>query len=495
MKCFINCQLTISLLILLSLATCEQKNYLKIPLTYFPVHVYNDSSASMIMDNIIKQQLYANINIGTPQNEIHLALICDMNEFYIKDGKDIYSYNEFHDFKFYNNTASSTNKKSEDKCDDSNINAYYFNFASCKQDVFYFNNKGTVITFYEAMDNNHEKFPGGLGLSLEPDSDLVKETSSREQSFFEKAKRKNLISSYDWSIFFNSKKYKREDKGFLIMGCSLNETNSDLGYYKIGNFSEEFKKDTNMISDELKISLNKILIYNRSNESDTMEESNTKIELDFNNGGIKAPKQYLKYFEKVFDDYLKKKICFKDHTYIYTGNDFFYCKKEIGDDIKKIKENFPVIIFQSGNLDSNFTLEADDLFIEEGDYIFCLLHFDTLNDWNIGKPLLRKYQFSFNYDKKKIYFYKNPLEKEKIIIKTGIPLYILIISIAGIILVMALIAFLLYKFYFYDKCLRKKRANELTDDGFVYTAKEDEQKNQEDQQNHDENDKLGLDIN
>ena len=95
------------------------------------------------------------------------------------------------------------------------------------------------------------------------------------------------------------------------MGCSLNETNSDLGYYKIGNFSEEFKKDTNMISDELKISLNKILIYNRSNESDTMEESNTKIELDFNNGGIKAPKQYLKYFEKVFDDYLKKKFVLK----------------------------------------------------------------------------------------------------------------------------------------------------------------------------------------
>ena len=59
MKCFIKYQLTISLLILLSLATCEQKNYLKIPLTYFPVHVYNDSSPSMIMDNIIKQQLYA----------------------------------------------------------------------------------------------------------------------------------------------------------------------------------------------------------------------------------------------------------------------------------------------------------------------------------------------------------------------------------------------------------------------------------------------------
>ena len=54
---------------------------------------------------------------------------------------------------------------------------------------------------------------------------------------------------------------------------------------------------------------------------------------------------------------------------------------------------------------------------------------------------------------------------------------------------------MLFKFYFYDKCIRKKRANELTDDDFDYTAKENEQKNPEVQQNYDENAQLGINSN
>jgi hypothetical protein len=54
--------------------------------------------------------------------------------------------------------------------------------------------------------------------------------------------------------------------------------------------------------------------------------------------------------------------------------------------------------------DYNFSLNADDLFIEEGDFIFCLVTFSSVNEWNIGKPLLKKYQFSFNYDQKKNLF-------------------------------------------------------------------------------------------
>ena len=61
-------------------------------------------------------------------------------------------------------------------------------------------------------------------------------------------------------------------------------------------------------------------------------------------------------------------------------------------------------------------------------------------------------------------------------------------------LVVALISFLLFKYYFYEKCTRKKRANELTED-FEYTSKTDEQKDNENQRDNNENDKLGLDIN
>lgn len=40
--------------------------YLIIPLTYFPVYKYNNSSPTQIMTNIIFQKVYANIKIGTP---------------------------------------------------------------------------------------------------------------------------------------------------------------------------------------------------------------------------------------------------------------------------------------------------------------------------------------------------------------------------------------------------------------------------------------------
>ena len=36
-----------------------------------------------------------------------------------------------------------------------------------------------------------------------------------------------------------------------------------------------------------------------------------------------------------------------------------------------------------------------------------------------------------------------------------------------------LIVFLVFKFKFGGKCLRKKRANELEDDDYAYTSKED----------------------
>ena len=53
--------------------------------------------------------------------------------------------------------------------------------------------------------------------------------------------------------------------------------------------------------------------------------------------------------------------------------------------------------------------------------------------------------------------------------------------------------FLLFKFYLRDHCFRKKRANELSDDDFEYTAKDDEIKGE--QLNNAGKDKLGLDVN
>ena len=49
---------------------------------------------------------------------------------------DGYYPNDFRDLKFYNSSTSSSYEDSGEDCGD--INAEYFNFAFCKQEVFYF---------------------------------------------------------------------------------------------------------------------------------------------------------------------------------------------------------------------------------------------------------------------------------------------------------------------------------------------------------------------
>ena len=470
-------------LILINISFISCINYLKIPIKYFPSHKYNDSSQSLIFDNIVDQKLYARINIGTPKTEIHLAILFDVNEFFISTNLAGYYHNDFTDLKFYNSSASSSYLDSGEDCTDTS--AEYFSVAECKQEVFYFDGKEEILPFYEAYDNIGEQLPGAIGLKIDPKDDY-KEACPREKSFFYKMKKINLATNYDWSIFFNSKKYQKEEEGFLLLGCLPHETNTDLGYYKSGTFNEkQFLNHVNMISEQLKFSLNKIIVFKGKDEKNIIVEyeNDPKIELNFRNGGVLGPHSLLKYYEPVFENYITNNICFKASKYSTSGDTFFYCKKEFNNEIKKIKENFPTISFQSNDLNKTFILEAADLFLEQGDYVYCLLYFQFYgNDWKIGRPFLKKYQFSFNFDKKYIQYYVENEEPD-----LGIPLYIFILAIIGTVVVLCICFYLLFKFYLKDKCFRKKKVNELTDDDFEYTSKND--------QNKENQDKLGLDIN
>ena len=483
----------ILLLILINISFISCVNYIKIPLKYFPSHKYNDSSPSKIFDNIVNQKLYARINIGTPKTEIHLAILFDVNEFFISSGNSGYYDSDFQDLNFYNSSASSSYSNSDEDC--TYTNGEYFSVADCKQEVFYFNNKEEILPFYEAYDNMNGKFPGVIGLRIDPNYGY-EEACPRNKSFFYKMRKINMATSYDFSIFFNSKTYQKEEEGFLLLGCLPHETNSDLGYYKKGTFNEkQYLNNVKMIyqkHERIKFTLDKILLFKGKDEENLIVnyKNDLNIELDFRNGGVLCPNNLLEYYEPVFKDYIDNNICFKDNAYSRTGDIFFYCKKEFSNEIKKIKENFPSISFQSIDLNKTFILEAADLFLEQGNYVYCLLHFKFyLGDWELGRPFLKKYQFSFNFDKKYIQYY---LDKEKEP-DPGIPLYVFILSIIGIFIVLSVGFFLLFKFYLRDHCFRKKRANELSDDDFEYTAKDDEIKGE--QLNNAGKDKLGLDVN
>ena len=103
------------LLIVLNIIIYFSNCQLKIPLKYFPYYKYNDSTPSTIFLGLVKQQLYANIDIGTPKRTIQIPLAFESNDFYIADlPKNDYESDRFNDLMFYNATSSSTYKGDED---------------------------------------------------------------------------------------------------------------------------------------------------------------------------------------------------------------------------------------------------------------------------------------------------------------------------------------------------------------------------------------------
>ena len=104
-------------------------------------------------------------------------------------------------------------------------------------------------------------------------------------------------------------------------------------------------------------------------------------------------------------------------------------------------------------------------------YVFILLLFDerSNNDWTLGIPFLKKYQFSVNQDSKRLSFYK---KIENIAINNE-KNYILVIII--VLLTILLLAIMTFGIIIFNKNKRKKRKNEL-DDNFEYIINDDNNK-------------------
>ena len=258
-------------LIILSLFSLFFKvnSQLKIPLTYFPKYKYNDSSPSTIITDIIFQRLYANIEIGTPKSTIQIPLLFDTNEFFIGDEPlNLFDNKSFSDLKFYSMSKSSSDEEEDDSYD-IDFCGVYFMLARHMRDYIYFGDRKEYFSFYVPI-SFHEVLSGGIGMRLISDNHVCDKSLPRNRSFFELLKMKNIINRYDFSIFFNSKEYKREEEGFLLLGGLPQDVDEDLGYYKKEDFDEEKIKKVNMKSYSLKFDLDKVLGYYGKNQNNIL---------------------------------------------------------------------------------------------------------------------------------------------------------------------------------------------------------------------------------
>ena len=475
------------LLIVLNIIIYFSNCQLKIPLKYFPYYKYNDSTPSTIFLGLVKQQLYANIEIGTPKRTIQIPLAFDSNDFYIADSpKNEYEFDRFNDLMFYNASSSSSFYGDEDEEDYYSYQGELFEVATYQSDIFYFNNKKYTISFYVPL-SYREVNSGGIGMLLLPYTDTTDSTPNPEKTFYEKLRKLSLVKQYYWSIFYNSQITTKEEEGFLLLGALPHEIKSDLGYFKQGYFSDKYEKTVNIAEagQALKFSfdMDSLYAYEGNNKNKKIEDfssklsSYKKIELDYHSGGVIAPGNVKTYYHRVFEEYLSNGECLNETT---TKNKitFYYCKNN-KETISKIKRSFPGINFRSNDLNYTFTLDSDDLFIEEKGYVFFFFFFSSSSlsyssRWTMGKPFLRKYPFTVNIDQKYFTFYydtdlnkPSPNEGKS---HEGISTTSLWIIICCTVVIISILSFLIFRFFLYEKYFKKKRANELDDD-YDYIAK------------------------
>ena len=317
--------------------------------------------------------------------------------------------------------------------------------------IFIYNPRNSTLSKKEGDYTPYTCFKFGLRLP-EKDYDLYRDY---EINLLGQFKRNNLIKSHEWFIEYETE----NNNAKLIIGISPHLYNSKK--YNESNLRQisGFYRDYNY------------KYWNFNFDSIYMKNytSNKRKFLDFKEAClvpslnvIKGTYEYQKYInDTLFSELIKEKKCFEEYE---LENDVFYCDntKEIKNHIKK---NFLKIVFYNMNLEEEFILTYDDLFIEKGNKIYFLVVFDYSNSlitWIIGKPFLKKYFFSYNYNNRIMTYYKITIVNSDKNLNDEGNNWIVIIIILFLFVIFCTLGFFLGKYFYDDK--KRKNATELDDD-------------------------------
>ena len=257
-----------------------------------------------------------------------------------------------------------------------------------------------------------------------------------EENFIYQLKQKKIISSYYFSI-----KYEDNNKWNIIIG--------DLPHLYDNTLSEEYY--INAYSYLPSYQKGYDLKFNLVSYGNVNFQYSTVITFNNDYYGLISNHQVKEIIDNLFfEKYFKENKCFYDK---FNGNDntiFYYCNKNI--DIAK----FNGFSFYQKEMNYTFSLNYKDLFIElNGKYYFLIFFNENKNsNWIFGEIFFRKFQMTFEQEKKIIGFY---IRKKKISSENT---YFLIIVFL-LILILGLI-YIIYNLLI--KRHRRKKANELIED-------------------------------
>ena len=231
------------------------------------------------------------------------------------------------------------------------------------------------------------------------------------------------ISPTDKNVFIMNQLKQKKIINNSIISIKYNDDYS--GYYIIGDYphiydKENFSKEQLLIYNmeiaggkNFDILANKVLVSwrekNNGNNQDIYKEKKINsvngISFNINLNLIIASNEYMNLVKDIFfNEYFNKKIC--DYNIIpIPGRSYkiYTCIKSNEFNIK----NFPSLKFIFFGNNYEFELTYEDLFIEKNNIYYFLVSCDYhINEnWKLGRPFLKKYQFVFDGTKKLVGYY------------------------------------------------------------------------------------------
>ena len=362
------------------------------------------------------------------------------------------------------------------------------------EQLWYFNE--TLLEDYKDMKNteifllmdNYTKFISQekcLSIGLNEPFKVYSDPSPPH--FIDDLRSRNKIETQDWTI-----KFTDENKGQLIIGDLPHVYEKNNTNYLENNYTKCNTECIITFFQPWGLSMKEIYFNNSTNHKIVINSNNNKFVLVHNFGFIVGSNKYKELiYENYFSNLITENICVleksdvtkynRSHYFINTDGDYsmFICQKDKMDIHLK---NFPTLYFTHLPYEYIFELDYKDLFKEINNYYYFMIIFPNTKpddydekgqeDWHLGLPFLKKYQFVFNFDYKSIGFYKfknygNDDENKEQNIKESKGDYKVWLIIIEVLIVMILIiaAFFIGK---YLSKQRKKRANELKDDDYEY---------------------------
>ena len=445
------------------------------------INTEKDSDSYPLIGKLLFNKLYINLTIGNPPQKIKVYLRKDSYALYISE-------------KNFNNNISDS-YKSNNILETCFLDIYTTGYLS-KEIIRigdYQNNNNKKLDFVLAVSDDNSL--GALGLKIPHNF------PEGMYSFIYSLKNNSIISSYTWTLKYYSNK-KLID--------SINDRNDPIGELIIGGEPHEYEENkAKYPSNEYRFveaPTHSYKYYWDLKIKSVYIISDSKIEMINNNYkkdevSLKAESSVIfgtnVYYDIIYSHFFKKynyttnNIC--EEKKVPSKSNFNYIECSNNNELFDIKK-FPNIYFESYELNTTFELTYEDLFVldeETNKYIF-LIVFPTNyigTEWGLGIPFMRKYQFTFNEDKKVIGFYHND-EKNNINNNDGkgnkIGLYILIgfsfILFCGLLITLGMY---IHKYFYGEK--RKKKANELDDD---FTYETNENNNSDTKINKEKNERL-----